>query len=102
MFGARPRFAGAPPGRINQKFSPGELHWRNRWPFPLTAILGVLIIMLTLVIIALEIASLAKWTDKFTLNGKKYASTASTGAGIWCGIFALIAGLLMLVISMQF
>lgn len=95
MYTARPR-APIPYGR---RISPAELEWKRKWPFLLSSIIAVTIILFSLIIFALEIASLARSTEKVTFNGNTFGNTASTGAGIWCGFFFLVAGVLILLIG---
>jgi hypothetical protein len=98
MYSARPRLPQRPglpqrpPIGFGQQISPIDLTWKLRWPSIVSIIIGGILIILAVVIIALEIASLAKGTG----SGYK---TAATGAGIWCGVFILAAGILILIIS---
>jgi len=101
MYAARPRYPqrrpiGYSPRPIGYgpQISPGDIDWKFRWPFVITMIIAVAMIILSLVIFGLEIGSLAKGT------GAGY-DTAATGAGIWCGFFIFVAGVLILIISMK-
>jgi site-specific recombinase len=76
-----------------------DLNWKLRWPFLISTLIGLVLIVFSLVIFSLEIASLAQSTANIGYNGVTYGRTASTGAGIWCGFFILIAGVLILMIS---
>ena len=76
-----------------------ELNWKLKWPFLISSIIALVIIVFSLVVIALEIASLAHFTSKTEYSGNTYGNTASTGAGIWCGLFIFVAGILILMIS---
>ncbi|UJR24879.1 hypothetical protein I4U23_006248 [Adineta vaga] len=66
-----------------------EKRWRRQWPYTITIILATLMLLFTLIIIILEIASLA--VD----NSNTYSNTASTGAGIWCSLAFLLATVCM-------
>jgi hypothetical protein len=101
MYGTGPRLTGRYPIGYGQQISPSDLDWRLRWPFTISIIIGVVMIVVALVINALEIASLAKFTNNIILNGNTYGRTASTGAGIWCGFFFLVAAVLMILISKE-
>ena len=95
MYSVRPR----PLMPYGRRISPGELEWKRKWPFLVSSIIAVTLIVFSLIIFALEIASLARSTEKVTFDGNTLGNTASTGAGIWCGFFFLAAGLLILAIS---
>jgi len=82
-----------------QKISLDDQNWRLRWPFLISTLISVALIIFSLVIFSLEIASLAKSTSNTVYNGVTYGRTASTGAGIWCGVFILAAGVLILMIG---
>ncbi len=67
------------------RLTPSEIRWRLRWPYIITLILATLMLLFTLIIFVLEIASL-------TIDGSQTLSnTASTGAGIWCSISFIVA-----------
>lgn len=68
--------------------------WRSTWPYVLTSVLAALIIIFAIVIGVLEIVSLAKGT-----NTQLFGKTASTGAGLWCGLIILLAGLSTIALS---
>jgi hypothetical protein len=95
MYAARARFPQRPPIGYGQQIPPGNFDWKLRWPYIISIIIAVMIIIFSFVIFGLEIASLAKSTDK------AYGNTASTGAGIWCGFFIFVAGVLILIISKE-
>lgn len=101
MYGARPRPGFRPPinrpAGFGRPIQQGRSDWRFRWPFVISMIIAVLLIILSLTIFGLEIASLAKGTEKLGTIG----NTASTGAGIWCGFFIFLAGIFILVISKE-
>ncbi len=62
------------------RLTPNEIRWRRAWPYIITLILATVMLLFTLIIFALEIASL-------TIDGSETLSnTASTGAGIWCSL----------------
>jgi hypothetical protein len=71
--------------QIRRLLPPKEILWRLSWPYVFTLVLASLMLLFTLIIFALEIASLA--TD----SSNQLSNTASTGAGIWCSIFFIIA-----------
>ncbi len=62
------------------RLTPSEIRWRLAWPHIITLVLATLMLLFTLIIFLLEIASLAI-DDSNTLS-----NTASTGAGIWCSL----------------
>ncbi|CAF1107235.1 unnamed protein product [Adineta steineri] len=74
--------------------SPLDIAWRVTWPYFITTILATMMILCTLLIGALEIASLSKSTSTAL-----YGNTSSTGAGIWCSLFFSIACILILLIN---
>jgi hypothetical protein len=76
-----------------QQIAQDDVVWKRKWPFITSTIIGVLMIICTIVIGGLEIASLAISTDQ------GYGKTTSLGTGLWCGSFFLIAAVLILVIS---
>ena len=78
-----------------------DTNWRPRWPFLISTLIGLALIVFSLVIFSLEIASLAQSTAIVGYNGATYGRTASTGAGIWCGFFLFIAGVLILIIGKE-
>ena len=93
MFAAR-----VPPSRIrragfNQGRLPVDIAWKEAWPFLVSNIIASLMLVCTIIIIALEIASLAISTSSF------YGNTASTGAGIWCGVDFLFAAGALIILS---
>jgi hypothetical protein len=61
-----------------------ETLWRISWPNVFTLVLALLMLLFTISIFILEIASLA--SD----SSNNLSNTASTGAGIWCSIFFII------------
>lgn len=71
------------------RMSTKEMLWRISWPYILTIVLASLMLLFTIIIFILEIASLA--VD----SSNNLSNTASTGAGIWCSIFFLIPIVLM-------
>lgn len=93
MFGGYPRPPVRRPVGAQQGRTPLDVAWKLTWPFIITTILSIIMMIVFVVIIALEIASLANSTNKI------YGNTASTGAGIWCGVFFLAAAVLILVLS---
>ncbi len=68
----------------DQRIPPKEFLWRLSWPYIITLILASLMLVFTVAIFILEVASLANDSSNNLSN------TASTGAGIWCSIFFLI------------
>jgi hypothetical protein len=94
MYATQPR-PRRPIGYGQQVLPAGDFEWKLRWPFIITIIIAVVIIIFSITIFGLEIASLAKGT------GTAYGNTASTGAGIWCGFFIFVAGVLILLISKE-
>jgi hypothetical protein len=70
--------------KIPPRLSTKEILWRISWPNIFTLVLASLMLLFTLSIFILEIASLA--VD----SSNNLSNTASTGAGIWCSIFFLI------------
>lgn len=92
MYAAYPRPVRRPIG-ANHGRTPLDAAWRLTWPFIVSTIIAAVMIIIVIVIFALEIASLAKGTSS------AYGNTASTGAGIWCGIFFLLAAILILLLS---
>jgi hypothetical protein len=78
-----------------------DVNWKLRWPFLISTLIGLVLIVFSLVIFSLEIASLAQSTDTVDYNGQTYGRTASTGAGIWCGFFIFLAGLLIVIIGKE-
>ncbi|CAF1234131.1 unnamed protein product [Adineta ricciae] len=91
MFANRARFPGPPIGNQIPIGSP-EYHWKTRWPSLISSILGGVIIFFSVIIIVLEIALLGVIGD-VTGDGVYF-----TGVGIWCGVFTLAAGILILII----
>ena len=79
-----------PPLR-QQKLPTREILWRQAWPDAFTLILSSIMLVLTVIIIALEVASLT--VDRFN----QLSNTVSTGAGIWCSI-----GLVTAIVFMYF
>jgi hypothetical protein len=71
------------------RISTKEILWRLSWPYVFTLVLASLMLVFTITIFILEIASLA--SD----DSNNLSNTASTGAGIWCSIFFLIPIVLM-------
>lgn len=101
MYAARPRYPQRRPIGYNPRpvgygpqVSPNNIDWKFRWPSVITMIIAVAIIIVSLAIFGLEIASLVKGT------GSEY-KTAATGSGIWCGFFIFVAGVLIIIISME-
>ena len=76
-----------------------DVKWKLRWPYLISTLIGFILIVFSLVIFSLEIASLAQSTSTIDYNGQTYGRTASTGAGIWCGLFIFLAGLFMIIIG---
>jgi hypothetical protein len=72
-----------------QRLPPKEILWRQSWPYPCTLVLASLMLLLTIIIFILEISSLASDSSNTLSN------TASTGAGIWCSVFFVIAVIFM-------
>ena len=72
---------------------PSEIAWKLRWPTVLSSIIAISMIVFTIVIAGLEIASLAISTSK------SYGNTASIGTGLWCSPFFLLAGIIILMIG---
>lgn len=99
MYAARPRLR--PPMAYGRQIPPAGANWKHKWPFLISSIIGLTLVVFSIVIFALEIASLAQSTSKVEFNGNTYGNTASTGAGIWCGFFIFIAGILMILISKE-
>ncbi|CAF3178936.1 unnamed protein product [Rotaria socialis] len=97
MFNARhpyrPRLPNRPIVGYGQPISPINLLWKSTWPYKISNIIATLLILLALVLIALEIAFVAK------MGGASTASAYTSGVGIWCGVFILIAGIVILVIN---
>ncbi|UJR16100.1 hypothetical protein I4U23_003012 [Adineta vaga] len=77
-----------------QSRSPVDIAWRLRWPYLISTILAVGMIICILVIGALEVASLAQSTNKDI-----FGNTSATGAGIWCSVFFSIAAVIILLIN---
>ncbi|CAF1102398.1 unnamed protein product [Adineta steineri] len=71
--------------RLHPRLTPKEKRWRRKWPYVITLILATFMLLLTIIIFALEIASLSIDSSNTLSN------TASTGAGIWCSISFFIA-----------
>jgi hypothetical protein len=71
-----------------------DVAWRITWPFLISNILAIAMIICIILIGSLEIASLAKSTSTAL-----YGNTSSTGAGFWCGFFFIIAAVLIILIS---
>jgi hypothetical protein len=80
-----------PPIIIPQRprLTPKEICWRSAWPYAITLVLATFMLIFTLIIFVLEIASLAIDSSNTLSN------TASTGAGIWCSVSFMIAIILM-------
>jgi len=76
-----------------QARKPLDVAWRLTWPFLVSTIIACAMIICFIIIGALEIASLAKNSTTY------YGNTSSTGAGFWCGIFFLIAAVIILLIG---
>ena len=68
--------------------------WRAKWPIAASSTVASLMVICLVVMVALEIAHLAKGTDT-----SLYGNTSVTGAGFWCGFALLIAAYFMFMIS---
>lgn len=79
--------ASPPQDRRREKdlLSPKEILWRASWPKAFTLILASIMLVFTVIIIALEVASLI--IDR----SNQLSNTASTGAGIWSSLSFVIA-----------
>ena len=75
-----------PPSMKDEKpLTAKELLWRDAWPYAFTMILASIMLVLTVITIALEIANLT--VDR----SNDLSNTGSTGAGLWCSIFFFMA-----------
>jgi ABC-type Fe3+ transport system permease subunit len=77
--------------------TPLDIAWKVTWPLLVTNIIAGAMVICFIIIAALEVASLAKSTSK-----SQYGNTSSTGAGFWCGIFFLIAAVLIFLMSKEY
>jgi phage-related protein len=94
MFAARPRVPGTRPDGPLVARTMGDVAWKLTWPSITTTVLASVMIICTIIIGGLEIASLA-----ISTSSSFYGNTSSTGAGFWCGLFFVIAAVLILMIS---
>ncbi len=86
-----PRYSHIIPQRI--RLTVRETRWRVAWPYIITLILASFMLIFTLIIFILEIASLA--ID----NSNTLSNTASTGAGIWCSLIFITAIIFMFLLG---
>jgi hypothetical protein len=93
MFANQPRIAPRYPIGFYPQLPLNDIAWKLRWPTVLSSIIAISMIIFTIIIAALEIASLAISTSK------SYGNTASIGTGLWCSPFFLLAGVLILMIG---
>ncbi len=82
--------------RRQPRLTPNEIRWRLTWPYVITLVLATLMLLLTLIIFILEIASLAIDSSNIL------SDTASTGAGIWCSLSFFITVVLMYLLGKYF
>ncbi|UJR12048.1 hypothetical protein I4U23_016226 [Adineta vaga] len=95
MLGYRqPRPYGRPPIGYGGRLTNIDYKWKALWPFLVSIIIGALIILCGLLVFVLEIADLGL-LGKIGLTPSLYAAAV----GIWCGIFIIIAGVCIVLIS---
>ena len=97
MLTARPR--ASPPSRLAKPQQQGkhpvlDAIWRAKWPIAASSAVASLMVICVLILVALEIAHLAKGTDT-----NLYGTTSVTGAGFWCGFTLLLAAFFIFMIS---
>ena len=77
------------------RLSPREILWRASWPKAFTLILASIMLVFTVIIIALEVASLI--IDR----SNQLSNTGSTGAGIWSSLSFVVAIVFMYLLVLR-
>lgn len=77
------------------RLSPKEILWRASWPKAFTLILASIMLVFTVIIIALEVASLI--IDR----SNQLSNTGSTGAGIWSSLSFVVAIVFMYLLGKE-
>ncbi|CAF1148103.1 unnamed protein product [Rotaria magnacalcarata] len=72
---------------------PIDLLWKSSWPYVIANIIAVVLLLLSIVLIALKIAFVAK-AGVVNTN-----STYNSAVGIWCGSVIILPAITILVVN---